>query len=87
MRFELLHCKCSFFCAQSFAAAEIRKEVKESLKPVDERIQWVVNRENNLMAEEARLNEVREELDEKMRKIDEGVKGSSVYFSPDTVPV
>ena len=52
--------------------AEIRKEVEESLKLVDERIQWVMNRENELAAEANRLSELREELEEKMRKIDEG---------------
>ncbi|KAF8812023.1 Pkinase-domain-containing protein [Phlegmacium glaucopus] len=59
--------------AWAMREAEIRKEVEESLKSVEERIQWVVNRENDLMMEETRLNEVREELEEKIRKIDEGV--------------
>ena len=62
--------------------AEIRKEVEESLKSMDERIQWVVKRENDLVVEETRLNELREELEERMRKIDEGVmKGSFWFFS------
>ena len=52
--------------------AEIRKEVEESLKSVDERIQWAMNRENELAAEAHRLSELHEELEEKMRKIDEG---------------
>ncbi|KAF8812021.1 Pkinase-domain-containing protein, partial [Phlegmacium glaucopus] len=59
--------------AWAMREAEIRKEVEESLGSVEERIQWVVNRENDLMMEETRLNEVREELEEKIRKIDEGV--------------
>ena len=58
--------------------AEIKKEVDESLKSVEERMQWVMNRENDLAAEETRLNKVREELEEKMRKIGEGAaKGLS----------
>ena len=45
------------------------------------------NKENNLGAEESCLNEVVEELEEKMRQIDEGVsKSSSFYFSLGTVP-
>jgi NIMA (never in mitosis gene a)-related kinase 2 len=60
--------------------AEIRKEVEETFKSIDERVQWVVKRENDLAAEETRLNEVRDELEEKMRQIDQGVmKGSSAY--------
>ena len=51
--------------------AEIKKELEESFKSVDERIQWVVvNKENDLVVEETRLNELREELEE----------GMSAYF-------
>ena len=53
--------------------AEIREEVEESLKSTDEKIQWVVKRQNDLVVEETRLNELREELEAKMRMIDEGV--------------
>ena len=59
--------------------AEIKKEVEESLKSIDERIQWVVKRENDLVVEESRLNELQEELDERMRKIDEVIKGSFCF--------
>lgn len=60
--------------------AEIRKEIEESLKSVDERVQWVVKRENDLVVEEIRLNELHEELEERIRKIDEGVmKGLSIF--------
>jgi hypothetical protein len=63
--------------------AEIWKEVEESLKSsFDERIQWVVKRENDLVVEETRLNELQEELEERMRKIDEGVMKGSFCFSP-----
>jgi NIMA (never in mitosis gene a)-related kinase len=60
--------------------AEIRKEAEGSLKSIDERVQRVVKRENDLEAEETRLNEVPEELEEKMRQIDQGVvKGLFLY--------
>ena len=36
--------------------AEIRKEVEETLKTVDERVQWAVDRENDLAVEGTRLN-------------------------------
>ena len=65
--------------------AEIRKEVEESAKSIDERIQWVVKRENDLVLEESRLNQLQEELEERMRKIDEVMKGS-FCFSPRAVP-
>ena len=62
--------------------AEIRQEVEESLKSIDERIQWVAKRENDLLVEETRLNELREELEERTRKIDEGAMKSKFCFSP-----
>jgi hypothetical protein len=62
--------------------AEIRKEVEESSKSIDERIQWVMNKENDLMMEETRLNELREELEERMRKMDEGIIKCLFCFSP-----
>ena len=65
--------------------AEMKKELEESLKSVDERIQWVVNKENDLVVEETRLNELREELEEGMRKIDEGAMKCSFCFSPKIV--
>ena len=61
--------------------AEIRKEVEETFKSIDERVQWVVKRENDLAAEETRLNEVREELEEKMGQIDQGVVKDSSFYS------
>ena len=36
--------------------AEIKKEVDESLTTVEEKMQWVMNRENDLVAEETHLN-------------------------------
>ena len=45
----------------------------------------MVRRENDLVEEESRLNELQEELEERMRKIDEVMKGS-FYFSPRIVP-
>lgn len=61
--------------------AEIRKELEESLNSIEERIQWVVNRENDLAVEETRVNELREELGEKMRKIGEGIlKGPFLFL-------
>ena len=65
--------------------AEIRKEVEESLKSIDERIQRVVNRENDLVVEGTRLNGLREELEERMRKIDQGVMKCSFCISPQVV--
>ena len=65
--------------------AEIRKEVEESLKSIDERIQWVVNRENDLGMEETRLNELREELEERMKKTNEDIK-CWFRISPEIVP-
>ena len=62
--------------------AEIKKEVEESLKSIDERIQWVVKRENDLVVEETRLNELQEEPEERMGKIDKGVMKGSFCFSP-----
>jgi hypothetical protein len=61
--------------------AEIRKEVEETFKSIDERVQWVVKRENDPEAEETRLNKVREELEEKMRQIDQGVMKGSFFYS------
>ena len=61
--------------------AEIRKEVEESLKSIDERIQWVVKRENDLLSEESRLKELQGELEERMRKVDEVMKGSLCFSS------
>ena len=46
------------------------------MKSIDERIQWVAKRENDLVEEESRLNELQEELEERMRKIYEVMKGS-----------
>ena len=47
---------------------------------IDERIQWVVKEKNELVVEETRLNEL-QELEEMMRKIDEGVMKGSFCFS------
>jgi NIMA (never in mitosis gene a)-related kinase 2 len=61
--------------------AEIRKEVEGTFKLIDKRVQWLVKRENDLEAEETRLNEVREELDEQMRQIDQGVLKGLFFYS------
>ena len=45
----------------------------------------MVKRENDLVGEESRLNELQEELDERMRKIDEVMK-RSFCFSPRIFP-
>jgi len=45
----------------------------------------VVERENDVVEEGSRLNELQEELEERMRKIDEVMKGS-FCFSPRIVP-
>ena len=60
--------------------AELKNEVEESLRSIDERIQWVVKRENDLVEEESRLNGLQEELEERMRKIDEVMKGSFLFL-------
>ena len=67
--------------------AEIKKEAEDSLKSIDERIQWVAKRENDLLAEETRLNELQEELEERMRKIDEGVMKGSFCFLRELFPL
>ena len=67
--------------------AEISKEVEENLKSVDERMQWVVNRENDLVAEESRPNQLWEELNEKMKKVDAGVMKGSSCFALEIVPL
>ena len=41
----------------------------------------MVKRENDLVMEESRLNELQEVLEERMRKIDEVMKGSFLSFS------
>ncbi|KAF8882005.1 kinase-like domain-containing protein [Infundibulicybe gibba] len=51
--------------------AEIRKEVEEKMTEVDSRFEWVKKVEDELRGEEARLDGVREELEEKMRKWEE----------------
>ena len=57
-------------------------------KEVDERIQWVLARENELKAEEIRLEEVKRELEESAKKVQQQnaaatttVKGSLSYLS------
>ena len=49
--------------------------MEESFRSIDEMIQWVAKRENDLLGEESRLNELQEELEERMRKIDKVMKG------------
>ena len=39
---------------------ELKNEVEESLRSIDEMIQWVANKENNLVEEESCLNELQE---------------------------
>ena len=56
--------------------AEMNDEVEESLRSINERIQWVAKGENELVGEESRLNALQEELEERMRKIDIVMKGS-----------
>ena len=45
----------------------------------------MVKREKDVVEEGSRLNELQEEIEERMRKIDEVMKGS-FYFSPRIVP-
>ena len=47
----------------------------------------MVNRENDLVAEESRPNQLREELNEKMKKVDAGVMKSSSYFALEIAPL
>jgi hypothetical protein len=57
---------------------QIRVEVGEA---VEERMKWAKGREDELEAERIRLDGFREELEAKVRALDEGVKGMSWDFN------
>lgn len=53
--------------------SEIRKEVEQSIKAVEERIEWIAKREDELKIEEARLDGIREDVEDKVRKLEERI--------------
>jgi len=59
--------------------AEIRKEVEQSIKAVEERIEWIAKRENELKIEEARLDGIREDVEDKVKKLEESVAKGAYY--------
>ena len=59
--------------------AEIRKEVEQSIKAVEERIEWIAKRENELKFEEARLDGIREDVEDKVRKLEESIAKGGHY--------
>ncbi|KAF5384122.1 hypothetical protein D9615_003274 [Tricholomella constricta] len=52
---------------------EIRREIEEKVKEVDERIDWIEKKEEELKVEDARLDTARVGLEEKMAKWEESV--------------
>ncbi|KAF8805400.1 kinase-like protein [Phlegmacium glaucopus] len=79
------HIRCQREEEVALVMAQHEEEIMEAVRNGEEQLSnaWamreakirkeVVNRENDLVTEETRLNEAREELEEKIRKIDEGV--------------
>ncbi|KAG5645164.1 hypothetical protein DXG03_006788 [Asterophora parasitica] len=59
--------------AWSKRETEIRQEIDAKVMEVDERVDWIMGREEELRAEETRLEEVAKDLEVKMKKWEEGV--------------
>ena len=53
--------------------AEIRTEVEENFKMLEERVQWAEKREIELREEETRLEEMKAELEANMKKIEQNL--------------
>ncbi|EAU85079.2 other/NEK protein kinase [Coprinopsis cinerea okayama7 len=51
--------------------AEVRQEVEVSIKAVEERIQWISEKEAELIEEEERLEALREELEVREKRVEE----------------
>lgn len=62
--------------AWSAREAEIRKEVEDSIKAVEERVAWINQREIELKEEEEQVQEARLELEAKLKKWEEGLAKS-----------
>ena len=61
---------------------EIRKEFEENYKSMQERMEWVTKRESELRDEEVRLEEMRENFEENVRKLEENtdtMKGMYIF--------
>ena len=56
---------------------QIRMEVGET---VEERMKWMKGREDELEAERLRLDNVRKELEARVKALDEGIKGLFRYY-------
>ncbi|XP_006461986.1 hypothetical protein AGABI2DRAFT_118840 [Agaricus bisporus var. bisporus H97] len=55
--------------------AEVRQEVEVSIKAVQERVEWITQREKELESEEERIEEMREQVEEKMKAWEAAQKG------------
>lgn len=67
--------------AWSAREAEIRQEVEVSIKAVQERVEWIVKREEELRVEEEKVEEMREEVEERMRVWEASQKGKRIDLS------
>lgn len=68
---------CQAWCARE---AEIRQEVETSIRAVQERVEWIGKKEEELRAEEDRVEEMREEVEERIRIWEASQKGRQFLF-------
>jgi len=59
---------------------DIRKEVEQNCKVMDDRMEWLTRREVVLKDEEERLEDMRVELEERIKKWEQNAMKGIVYF-------
>ena len=64
--------------AWALREAEIRQEVEDSIKAVQERVDWIMKREDELKLQEKGIEEMKEEAAEKMRTSEAVQKGKEI---------
>ena len=64
--------------AWALREAEIRQEVEDSIKAVQERVDWIMKREDELKLQEKGIEEMKEEAAEKMRTSEAVQKGKEL---------
>lgn len=67
---------CQAWCARE---AEIRQEVEVSIKAVQERVEWIMKKEDELRAEEERVEDMRDEVEDRMKVWEASQKGKGFF--------
>ncbi|KAL1699982.1 kinase-like domain-containing protein [Schizophyllum commune] len=82
--------EAELFEAMQARESQMQQEYEERVKEIEERVQWINTRQEELLEEEERIDDTRTELERKMKEWEEAsktAKGRRFSLAHDTIPL